>query len=174
MVGHYERLLAALVANPHGQISAAAMLSEAERWRWAESNGADYQPESSLQEMFERQVRRTRSGGGGSRAATVELWGVEPAGESTGALSGEARVGPETLVGICMERSGDGGGAAVLKAGVRICRWTRGHLRRESFMLADAGVKVVLTQSELRAVVRSGGVEVILVDGEWEAIGRGE
>ena len=42
---------------------------------------------------------------------------------------------------------------------------------RLSFMLADAGVKVVLTQRELQAVVPAGGVEVILVDGAWEAIG---
>ncbi len=42
---------------------------------------------------------------------------------------------------------------------------------RLSFMLADAGVKVVLTQRELQAVVPAGVVEVILVDGAWEAIG---
>src|SRR6185295_8599533 len=30
MVGHFERLLAALVAKPQGQVRAAAMLSEAE------------------------------------------------------------------------------------------------------------------------------------------------
>jgi amino acid adenylation domain-containing protein len=82
-------------------------------------------------------------------------------------------VGPETPVGICMERSLETivGVIGILKAG-------GGYLPldpeypadRLSYMLVDAGVKVVLTQIGLSDRLPENCSRKVCLDGEWERI----
>src|SRR6185369_15824472 len=90
-------------------------------------------------------------------------------------------VGPGTLVGICVERSLEMmvGLLGVLKAGGGYLPLDPGYpSARLGYMLADAEVRVVLSQAELVERVRelgawgwaAAGAQVLSIDGEWEEI----
>ncbi|HEX8246379.1 MAG TPA: amino acid adenylation domain-containing protein, partial [Longimicrobium sp.] len=83
-------------------------------------------------------------------------------------------VGPEVRVGICLERGPDLVAAilGVLKAGGAYVPLDPAYpAERLGFMLASAGVSVLLTQESLRGVLpAAGGVAVVSVDGDRDAI----
>ena len=100
-------------------------------------------------ELFELQVKRTPEA-----VAVVyeepagDLSGVEPAGEPTRSLLEEMGIGPEVLVGICVDRSVEMivGLLGILKAGGAYVPLDPAYPReRLDFMLKDARVGVVLT-----------------------------
>jgi amino acid adenylation domain-containing protein len=83
-------------------------------------------------------------------------------------------VGAETLVGILMERSVELVVAmlAVLKAGAAYVPLDPAYPReRLNFMIADAGVELVLTQESLEdRLPDSLGVRIVGLESEWEQI----
>lgn len=82
-------------------------------------------------------------------------------------------VGPETMVGLCVERSAEMIVAlvAILKAGGAYVPFDASYPReRLEFMIADTKTPVMMTQKSLMDVVASSGpVKTILVDEELEA-----
>jgi amino acid adenylation domain-containing protein len=84
-------------------------------------------------------------------------------------------VGPEVLVGISIERSLDMVVSllAVLKAGGAYVPLDPAYPgERLAFMLADANVRVLLTQVALLAALPMQGAAVVCVDRDWKAIGN--
>ena len=170
MAGNFETLLEGIVVNPEQRISALPLLSEAERrelvveWN---GTGKEY-GESSVAEMFEAQVARRPQA-----VAVVD----EEEELSYGELNRRANqvahylrkqgVGAETLVGICMERSVAMvvGLLGIVKAGGAYVPLDPSYPReRLAYMLADAGVQILLTQERVIERLPESGLAVISLD----------
>ena len=155
MLGHFQTLLAAVVADPAQQLSTLPLLTEAEEQQLAEWNNTtrEYPREACIHELFEAQVART------PEAVAVKFGDREI---SYRELNGRANqvahylrsrgVGPEVCVGVCLERSVDLVVAlvAILKAGGAYVPLDPSYPQeRLAFMLDDAQVQVLLTHSSL-------------------------
>ncbi|MDF5729956.1 MAG: amino acid adenylation domain-containing protein [Rhizonema sp. PD38] len=82
-------------------------------------------------------------------------------------------VGPEVLVGICVERSVEMvvGLLGILKAGGAYVPLDPNYpLERLSYMLADSGVEVLLTQQRLLSSLPSHTTQVVCLDTDWGTI----
>ena len=87
----------------------------------------------------------------------------------------ELGVGPDVLVGLCVERSIEMmvGLLGILKAGGAYVPLDPGYpSERLSFMLADAAPMVLLTQEKLRSSLPQTGARVVTLDGHWAQIGE--
>ena len=87
----------------------------------------------------------------------------------------EKAIGPDRLVGICMERGLEMvvGLLGILKAGGAYLPLDPGYpSERLAQMLGDAGPSVVVTQERLKDRIPQSTAEVLVIDVEWESIGR--
>ncbi|MFL5513040.1 MAG: amino acid adenylation domain-containing protein, partial [Gemmatimonadales bacterium] len=152
----YERLLMSVVGRPEERLRGLELLAESERgqllWEWNETRGGV--AEQSVAELFEAQVARTPEAVAvvyeGEQLSYGEL--NERANEVAHYLR-ELGVGPEVVVGLCLERSVAQivGLLGILKAGGAYLPLEPSNPpRRLGFMLSDAGVRVLLTQRELQ------------------------
>jgi amino acid adenylation domain-containing protein len=177
MVQHLTTLLEGIAAGPEQRISELPLLSVAEREQlltgWNETQRA-FEGEKCLHEGFEAQVEKTPD-------AIAVVFEQEQL--SYGELNRRANqlahyltrlgVGPETLVGLCLERSVDLIVAVlgVLKAGGGYFPLDPASPRqRLSFMLADSLAPVVLTQERLRSRLPEYAGTIVSLDSEWPAI----
>nr|CCE88377.1 non-ribosomal peptide synthetase/polyketide synthase [Sorangium cellulosum] len=179
MVGHFEVLLRAAVDDPERRVAELELLTEAEKAAFAAWNdtAAEYPPETCVHELFEAQARRT------PLAVAVEH---EDARITYAELEAQANrlahhlralgVGPEALVGLCVERSPSMvvGLLAVLKAGGAYVPLDPAYpAERIAFMLEDTKAKVLLTQASLSERLPAGGARVVRMDADapaWAAL----
>ncbi|HEX7641674.1 MAG TPA: condensation domain-containing protein, partial [Burkholderiaceae bacterium] len=112
MAGHFEHLLGSMLQQPELSVWEAELLDAAERSLILESwsaTAADYPQERCVHELFEDQAKRQ------PEAVAVEFEGAtlsygelnERANRLAGYLIAERAAGPDTLIGLCMERSLD-------------------------------------------------------------------
>jgi amino acid adenylation domain-containing protein len=178
MMGHFGELLQGVVEDPEQKVSQYKLLKAEERAQllveWNQT-ATEYPREGCIHELFEEQVKRTAD----SVAVVFEAQRV-----SYGELNRRANrlahylkkrgVGPEVLVGICMERSVEMivGLLGILKAGGAYVPLDPSYPpERFSFMLEDARVAVLLTQASLRDNLPVNQATVIALDSEWAALG---
>jgi amino acid adenylation domain-containing protein len=173
MLGHIATLLEGFAADPERRISELNILTDEERRRllveW-NSTAADYPSDRCLHELFEAQAARTPD------AAAVEFDGEELTYAELDARSDQlARhlralgVGPETRVGICVERSLEMvvGLLGILKAGGAYVPLDPEYPHeRIALMLEDSEVAVLLTQSSLLEALPAHGAHVLCLDAE--------
>jgi amino acid adenylation domain-containing protein len=175
----YLTLLEAAVESPDAPVGALALLGEKERcqllveWQGAPS---PFPHDRCLHQLIEDQAARTPE-----RTAVVyeeeELSYAElnaRANQLAHQLC-EFAVGPDSLVGIMMERSIEVVVAflAVLKAGGAYVPLDPSYPQeRISFMLEDAAVSVLLTRQHLVERWPELRSKIIAVDSEWEAISQ--
>jgi amino acid adenylation domain-containing protein len=156
MIEHFQTLLESVVADPKQRISALPLMSEQETERllleWNETK-VDYSVEKLLPSLFEAQVERTPE----AVALVFEETQLtyrelnERANQVAHYLQ-HLRVGPEVLVGICLERSVEmvAGILGVLKAGGAYVPLDPAYpLERLAFMLEDSRAPVLLTAQRL-------------------------
>ena len=153
-----------------------ALLTEAERAQqlveWNQTT-REYESEQCIQQLFEAQVERTPE----AVAVVYEAEQLTYAelNERANQLAHYLRalgVGPEVLVGICVERSLEMvvGVLGILKAGGAYVPLDADYpLERLSFMLEDAGVGVLLTQARLEEKLPAQAGQVVCLDREWRA-----
>ena len=183
MVGHYQTLLEGIVADPDRRISELPILTEAERHQllieWNNTE-AEYPKDKCIHELFEEQVEKNPH----AIAATFEGQELTYRELNTRAnqlahyLRGSG-VGPEKLVGICVERSLEMvvGVLGILKAGGAYVPLDPAYPKeRLRFMLEDAQVSVVVTQEKFlesgqRPAVDGQTLHVCL-DRDWPTIER--
>ena len=82
-------------------------------------------------------------------------------------------VGPDTLVGLCVERSLDMmvGLLGILKAGGAYVPLDPAYpADRIAFMLEDSQARVLLTQQHLLGLLPDGAAHVVCLDSDWPAI----
>jgi len=178
MMRHFGRLMEQVAEDADLPISALALLDDAERavvvdeWNRTE---AEYPAGRCIHAVFEAQAARTPD------AVAVRF---EDSSLTYAELNARANriahhllrrgVGPETRVGLCLERGMEMVAAILgtLKAGGAYVPLDPGYpAERVAFTLSDAGVPVLLTQETLRATLPAqDGVELITLDGAADAI----
>lgn len=179
MAGHFQHLLEAVAANPRQRISDLHLLTPAEEKQLqVEWNLTDkvYPQPPCIHQIFEEQVERTPDA-----PALV----FEDESLTYNELNGRANqlahylrslgVGTETLVGVLMERSPELIVAlmGILKAGsAYVPLDTTLPAARLSFMLADTGARVVLTQQALAESLAGASAQVVCLDGANEELER--
>ncbi|HWG91861.1 MAG TPA: amino acid adenylation domain-containing protein, partial [Candidatus Thermoplasmatota archaeon] len=180
LLGHVRTLLASMAAAPEAPLSRPGLLTPEETAALRGLGTPDTLPAASaewrlpIHTLFERQVTRTPDviavSCGSDRLTYREL------DEEANRLAHHLRtlgVGPESLVGIAMERSVRRvvSVLAVLKAGGAYLPLDPAYPRdRLQFMLEDSGARTLLTQEPLLAALPvPEGVRVVCVDREWGA-----
>ena len=190
MLGHFQSLLEGIVANPEQRLADLPLLSEAEQHQllveWNNTQ-ADYPKDLCIHQLFEAQVELTPN----SIAVIFEdkQLTYQELNSRSNQLAHHLRklgVGPEVLVGICVERSVEMivGLLGILKAGGAYLPLDPSYpSERLSFMLEDAQVSVLLTQEKLverlpdaiPSPQLDGAIQnpkVVCLDNDWEAIAQ--
>ncbi|HKT26875.1 non-ribosomal peptide synthetase [Dyella sp.] len=184
MADHFTRLLQAIVTDPACAVGELDMLGDGERQQllYGFNDTAKAYPNVSmgahtLQQLFEAQVARTPD-----RVAVIYEDMSLSYAELNAQANGVARhlrtlgVGPDGLVGVCMERSLDMIVAlyGILKAGGAYVPLEPGYpADRLAAIVEDARLSVVLTQQRLRErVPHVQGVRVISLDSEAATLAR--
>ena len=174
-LGYLHRLLKAMVENDSQQVSQIALLGEDERVRllesWNETKAA-YPDASTIQGLFEAQVRRT------PEAIAVEHEGRQVSYAELNARANRVAhaliglgVGPDARVGLCAERSVELviGLLGILKAGGGYVPLDPSYPQdRLAYMLEDSAPVAVLAQSNTREQLGALSVPVLDLDGPLE------
>jgi aspartate racemase len=168
MLGHYEILLEGIVANPDRRLSDLPLLTGVERQQllveWNQTK-QDYPGNKCVHELFEEQVERVPEATAvifEDRQLTYRQVN-EHANQLARYLQGLG-VGPETLVGICVERSLEMvvGLLGILKAGGAYVPLDPSYPKeRLAFMLEDTQAPVLLAQSTLLDRIPTANARVI-------------
>ena len=171
MAGHWRALLEGIVADPETPVGELALLTPAERRQllveWNDT-AADYPRDRCIHQLFEAQAARTPD-----RVAVLlddqQLTYAEldaRANQLAHYLRGKG-VGPDVLVGICMERSLDMvvGLLGILKAGGAYVpldpRYPEERLR---FILEDTGLTILLTHRSLTERLAASRCTAVSID----------
>jgi amino acid adenylation domain-containing protein len=179
-----ERLLArwlaglrSMVGDPARPVHGLPWLAEAERHQllveWT-ATGAPFRDGECLHEWFDEQAARTPEAAAlwhaGRICTYAELWRRS---NQLGHFLRRAGVGPETIVGVCAERSLEMvvGLLGVLKAGGAYLPLDPDYPpARLEFMVEDARTPLLLTQEALLARLPELGADVLCLDRDWERI----
>lgn len=181
MIGHFQTLLEGMTANPEQQLLDLPILTEAERHQilveWNDTKKVDYPKDTCLHELFEAQVERTPD----ATALVFEdqKLSYQELNQRANQLAHYLRtlgVGPEILVGICVERSLEMvvGLLGVLKAGGAYVPLDPEYPKeRLAFMIEDSQTSVLLTQEKLKLEIgnrKLNNGNIVCLDSDWETI----
>ena len=171
MADHWRILIDNMIATPEARLSALPVLPEAERQRFLgawNATGRSYSSDSCLHHLFEAQAKRTPDAVAVLFEETqLSYRELNRRANQVAHVLKQHGVGPEVLVGMCLERSQDMLVAllGILKAGGAYVPLDPTYPReRLAYMLEDAGMPVVLTQQKLRETVSAPGVQPICLD----------
>jgi amino acid adenylation domain-containing protein len=179
MLRHFEQVLASMAANAQQTVAELQLLTEAEeRQLLVELNSRQtpYPHDSCVHELIEAQVTRTPDAiavvSGNEKISYAEL------NRKANQLAHHLRslgIGPDTLVGICVERSVDMliGLLGIWKAGAAYVPLDPSYPQeRLALMLREARVPVLLTQNELLPVLPEHSSQVVFLDSDWPTISQ--
>ena len=176
MIGHYSRLLSNIIADPHAPIESLEILNAEERRMLLEDYNATAAPipEKTVIGRFEEQVDRTPSAMA-VRCGEVALsyHELDQRANQLAHHLKEMGVGAEKLVGICLNRSLDMVVAllGVLKSGGAYVPLDPSYpVERLGFMLEDARIPVLITESSPRGSLPMAMVQIVSMDEEWQEI----
>ncbi|MBW4493171.1 MAG: amino acid adenylation domain-containing protein [Oscillatoria princeps RMCB-10] len=188
MVRHFQTLVGALATDPESRIAQLPVLTAAEQhqilveWNKTQTN---YPAGECLHQVFERQVRNTpdaiavvlasgESAGAGEVQKQLTYRELNARANQFARYLRSVGVAPETLVGICLEKTPDLIVAllGILKAGGAYLPLDPTYpSERLGFMVQDAQVPVLVTQQQLLGKVPQTGARVICLDADWPVIG---
>ena len=182
MMGHFQTLLANIVANPHMPISDLPLLTATERHQllveW-NNTATDYPKDKTIHQLFEAQVARTPDAialvMAGEEKQTLTYRDLNQRANQLAHYLQSLGVGPEVLVGICVERSLEMivGLLAILKAGGAYVPLDPAYPQeRLAFILQDAAMPVLLTQAHLQTKLPDTTAQAVCLDSEWSQIAR--
>ncbi|HEY6187654.1 MAG TPA: amino acid adenylation domain-containing protein [Pyrinomonadaceae bacterium] len=179
LLGHLKTLLLEIAASPGESVARVPLLDEDERRRilreWNETARA-VKLESSISQLFEEQAASRPD-------ATAVVYGEQrlsfrELNRRANQVAHHLRrlgVGPEVLVGLCLERSPEMivGLVGILKAGGAYLPLDPSYPReRLAFMVQDTGLPVLLTQQSLAGLFAGQEPQVVCLDTDWEMIAR--
>ncbi|KAF3890915.1 amino acid adenylation domain-containing protein [Tolypothrix bouteillei VB521301] len=179
MAGHLQTLLSAIAVNQDHRLWELPLLTETERSQllveWNDTLN-EYPQNVCIHQIFEAQVEQTPD----SVAVVFEDQKLSYRELNTRANQlahhlQKLGVSPETLIGICVERSPDMlvGLLGILKAGGAYVPLDPAYpQQRLAFMLADSQISVLLTQKKLVTVLPEHQAQVVCLDADWEEIAK--
>ena len=177
MLNHTRTLLEAIAANPEQRLADFPLLTAEERTQlllqWNDT-ATGYPQGQVLHQLFAEQTERTPD-------AVALIFGQERLtyrelnrrADLLAAYLYRLGVGPEGLVGVCMERSIEMvvGLLGILKAGGAYVPLDPAYpSERLAFMLEDARLGVLLTQERLVETLPGHTAQVIRLDSDWHLI----
>ncbi|MBG1265874.1 non-ribosomal peptide synthase/polyketide synthase, partial [Nostoc sp. WHI] len=179
MTGHFVTMLEGVVANPQQQISQLPLLTEVEQQQllieWNNTQ-ADYPHDKCIHQLFEAQVERTPD------AVAVVFENQQLTYHQLNSRANQLAhylkslgVKADVLVGICVERSLEMvvGLFGILKAGGAYIPLDPAYPEeRLSYMLADSGVEVLLTQQQVVEGLPKHEAVVVCLDTDWHDIAK--
>ena len=179
MVGHFQTLLTAIVESPQQQVSQLPILTQREQqqllFEWNNTQ-IDYPNSQCIHELLEAQVEKT------PQAVAVVYENQQLTYTQLNSRANQLAyylrsvgVGPEVLVGICVERSLEMvvGLLGILKAGGAYVPLDPEYpTERLSFMLLDAQVGVLLTQQRLVDRLPKHQAQLVCLDTDWQVISQ--
>jgi amino acid adenylation domain-containing protein/non-ribosomal peptide synthase protein (TIGR01720 family) len=177
MEEHFRTLLEAIINNPEQRLSELPLLTPAERDQllveWNKTQ-VDYPQNQCIHQLFEAQVERTPD------AIALVFENQELTYRELNHRANQLAhylqklgVAPETLVGICVERSVEMvvGLLGVLKAGGAYVPLDPAYpKKRLGFILEDAEIAVLLTQQSLSQALPAHNAKVVFLNSDWEKI----
>ncbi|HEY9830739.1 MAG TPA: amino acid adenylation domain-containing protein [Stenomitos sp.] len=180
MLGHLQTLLSGIVNYPSGRVGELSLLTPFEKQQllveWNDT-ASEYPQDKCIHQLFEEQVELHPDA-----IAVVfeeEQLTYRELNQRANCLAHHLKtlgVGPEVLVGICVERSLEMivGLLGILKAGGAYMPLDPAYpCERLAFMLSDAQIPVVLTQERLLDELPSYGAQVVCLDSNWQDIAQG-
>ncbi|MEG4197827.1 amino acid adenylation domain-containing protein [Microcoleus sp. Pol12A5] len=180
MAGHFQNLLEGIVANSSARLSDLPMLAEAERqqilFEWNNTQTNNFQ-NACIHRLFEAQVAKTPDAVAVQfECQTLTYQELNSRANQLAYYLHSFGVKPDGIVGVYMERSLDAivGILGILKAGGAYLPLDPIYAKeRLAFMLEDAGVRVLLTQTELKAETPAhNNISVICLDADWQTIAQ--
>jgi amino acid adenylation domain-containing protein len=179
LLGHYQTLLEGIVADPDRRLANLPLLTDAERQQllidWNRTK-ADYPKEACIHHLLEAQVECTPEA-----VAVVfaeQQLNYRELNTRANQLAHYLRglgVGPETRVGLCLERSVEMvvGLLGILKAGAAYVPLDpHSPKERLAFLLGDSQAAVLLTQQRLLANLPTPQTPVVCLDTGWDLVSR--
>ncbi|MBD2015334.1 amino acid adenylation domain-containing protein [Microcoleus sp. FACHB-53] len=179
MLGNFQTLLEGIVANPKQRLSDLPLLTASEQHQllveWNNTT-KEYPQDKCIHQLVEAQVEQAPD------AVAVVYEGEQLTYRELNARANQLAhylqvlgVGPEVLVGICVERSLEMlvGLLGILKAGGAYVPLDPAYpLERLAFMLEDASVSVLLTQARLVKSLPQHHAPVVCLDRDWEVLAQ--
>lgn len=177
---HWQLVLEQMVAHPTRPVWHFPLLTPAEQQLFEQWNHTTrpYDLSHPLHHLFEQQVRQT------PHAIALQM---ESQTLTYAALNGRANqlahalrqrgVGPEVMVGVCLERSLEMVIAlyAILKAGGAYVPLDPTYpADRLSFMVRDASTPVLLTQAKWLPLLQGIPTQLLALDRDWDELTAGQ
>ena len=178
MAGHFQTLLESIVCDPLQRLSQLPMLTSPERHQLlVEFNDtASVYPSLCIHQFIEAQVERTPLAVAlVFDHQTLTFRDLNQRANKLAHYLKHLGVGPEVLVGICLERSVEMVVAllAILKAGGAYVPIDPSYPHtRISFMIEDSGLNLLLTERHLVSALGQGRAEVVCIDSLGSEISR--
>ncbi len=179
LVGHWQTLLAGIVAHPDQPITSLPILTEAERQRilvdW-NATQAPYPADQCFHQLFEAQAARTPDAV--AVVCASEQLTYRQLNERANQLAHYLRrmgVVSESLVGLYVRRSVDMlvGLLGILKAGGAYVPIDPSYPKeRIAGMLEDCQARVLVTQASLAHTLPAHQAQIICLDQDWPTIAQ--
>ncbi|MEG4500182.1 amino acid adenylation domain-containing protein [Microcoleus sp. F10-C6] len=184
MLGHFQTMLAGLVANPEQNISTLPLLTEAERHQFLvewNNTDAEYPRNKCSHQLVEEQVERTPD------AVAVEFEEEQLTYRELNRRANQVAhylrslgVKPEVPVGFCVDRSEARviGLLGIFKSnGVYVPLDPTYPEERLAYMLSDSSVQVLLTTQKTllslpELALCAQGRQIVYLDRDWEVISQ--
>ncbi len=171
MIGHMETLTKATIKSPKKSIGALPFLTDEERWlilnEW-NAKQVDYPKDVCLHELFEQRVdANPRAIAAVFNGETLTYGDLEERSNRIANHLRELGVGPETMVGACIDRSFEMIAAllGIAKAGGAYLPMDPAYPReRLLLMLKDSKVGFILTQKHLKKILPRTKAKTLCVD----------
>lgn len=171
MLGCFQTLLEGIIAQPEQKISKLPLLTPAERHHLLSGlnqTRTDFPREKTVVELFEEQVAaRPDATAVTFKGSELTYRALDRQASELAAQLRQMGVKPDTLVGVCLERSVELIVAlvAILKAGGAYVSLDPAYPQeRLTFMLEDTRTPVLLTQSSLKNKLPSHAATVVCLD----------
>jgi amino acid adenylation domain-containing protein len=178
-VNHYQTLLLGFASETDPTVSRLPLLGEAERrkiltgWNATEKS---YPRDQPVHALFERQAAKTPDAiAAAFEDEHIRYTELDRRSNQLARHLAKIGAGPGQVVGIYMDRSLEMLVALLgtLKAGAAYLPLDPSHPReRIDFVVAEAKVPVLLTQSHLAVRAPKSEARVVCLDGDWELIAR--
>ena len=179
LLGHLTTLLEGMTREPNCRLQDLALLPESERKQilldWTITS-AGYPADKCIHELFAEQAERTPEATAlVFEAETLTYAELNERANQVGRHLKKLGVGPERLVGLCVERSIEMvvGLLGILKAGGVYVPLDPAYPQPWlASVLEDAQVAVLLTQSRLRTRLPAQVPAIVELDADWHVIAQ--